>query len=741
MILLVALALLPLKRYLLLHVSKVRSDNGSYSYTDINLLECCILGRQRSHDPQIKSCASEHKKKKSLWPPQSPLSTIFCSGTTMSVPSRRISDPTEDDKRSKRRQAHGRGSQGNELTAADLYVLEPEQQKTIAANNQPSDVAPGAMAVSSNGDNGPSSRNKKRNSSGNAKGRNGSTRNTPVTANSSNEITVGSVFVSNNIPKDEMDSSGSKLSHEGSDSKGERPFTIEATLVQDTESLTDREKLKEEVRKEYLKEVPLGEAIKVEDIEPTQRSSFSKLVAVGIGLCLLIVGIVLGVVLKSDDNDNETSTVAPVPVTATPTVQPTWSPTVSIANLNNSLFDEAHPLTLGEVPRLVPFSRSTMQTFSIDCGALSMAMDVGLWYSYEPKVSAPVTVVACGNGTSIMVGVPMGTDSIGCLLDFVANGDVGECGGDSLTWEAKVGQKYQIFVRPPQIDAEDLLFTEGSIELVDNDECHFAYGPINATSVGAVNVCNTKRATQEDLNVPACGGASEGLGPGVWYKVQGTGGAITADTCSENTNFDTQISVFRGSCNGLECVNGNNDYCGKQSQVIWASEKDEFYYVYVHGTAEETGDFELTLTRDYERPANDFCETAEEIKEESISSVLSGSTADPDAPICASQADNVVSEFPYGVWYKVVGTGGAFSVDVTWVNTSPNLNLYVGSCGNLQCADVVMQVACVGSGVVLQCTSSVVVESSIEGEIYNLLLSTTELTAIDTVHGVSVTHY
>ena len=58
-------------------------------------------------------------------------------------------------------------------------------------------------------------------------------------------------------------------------------------------------------------------------------------------------------------------------------------------------------------------------------------------------------------------------------------------------------------------------------------------------------------------NVGFCGTAN--TTGGVWYTFTGNGDRVVLSTCSAETNYDSKLSVFEGSCNGLVCVAGNDD--------------------------------------------------------------------------------------------------------------------------------------------------------------------------------------
>jgi hypothetical protein len=129
------------------------------------------------------------------------------------------------------------------------------------------------------------------------------------------------------------------------------------------------------------------------------------------------------------------------------------------------------------------------------------------------------------------------------------------------------------------------------------DSCEYAHGPFFPTSFVTIQSYNYDRNFGVvNSNASACFDVEQ-TRSGVWYNVLGTGSIITASTCSQETTFDTQLSVFQGNCSNLECVNGNNNFCGTQSTIKWPSILNETYYIVVHGAnnANSTGAFTLTL--------------------------------------------------------------------------------------------------------------------------------------------------
>jgi hypothetical protein len=118
------------------------------------------------------------------------------------------------------------------------------------------------------------------------------------------------------------------------------------------------------------------------------------------------------------------------------------------------------------------------------------------------------------------------------------------------------------------------------------DQCidAVAVTPANGQKFGS-----TIGATFDDVGF--CGTINEG--PGVWYSITGDGTVYTVDTCSF-ADFDTRITILKGSCNTLMCVDGNDQSvdqdCGEgTSRVAFQSVSGVTYYVLVHGIDASVG--------------------------------------------------------------------------------------------------------------------------------------------------------
>ena len=123
-----------------------------------------------------------------------------------------------------------------------------------------------------------------------------------------------------------------------------------------------------------------------------------------------------------------------------------------------------------------------------------------------------------------------------------------------------------------------------------NDACEGAL-PV---SCGDVASGSTSLATFDSVGF--CG--TSNTAPGVWYRLVGDGGAVTASTCN-SANYDTKISVFSGGCDGLTCVTGQDDAFGCSgftTELTWCTEPGVEYWILVHGFGAATGDFDLSIS-------------------------------------------------------------------------------------------------------------------------------------------------
>lgn len=224
-------------------------------------------------------------------------------------------------------------------------------------------------------------------------------------------------------------------------------------------------------------------------------------------------------------------------------------------------------------------------------GSQSVERDV--WFCWTADCTGTVRLETCGQttvDTKIAVydgcACPAGTGILACNDD--------DCGLQTgLTFNAVSGQSYlvRVGVFPGAMGGTGTFSTQ-CISVPSNDLCANAIPvAVGSTTPGTTNFATT------DTGAPLCG--TSVTSPGVWYTVTGTGNTMTASLCNGATAYDSKVSVYCGDCSdltGLLCLNGNDDFCGLQSQTSWCSQAGATYRILVHGFGGQTGDFQLTVT-------------------------------------------------------------------------------------------------------------------------------------------------
>ncbi|MCX6317837.1 MAG: T9SS type A sorting domain-containing protein [Bacteroidetes bacterium] len=123
--------------------------------------------------------------------------------------------------------------------------------------------------------------------------------------------------------------------------------------------------------------------------------------------------------------------------------------------------------------------------------------------------------------------------------------------------------------------------------------------PVNDLCTGALPIAcgqtiagSTATGATIDAGAGTCVTALN-TAPGVWYTFAGDGSSTTLSLCG--SGYDTKIGVFSGSCAGLTCVTGNDDFagCGVGSQVTFTANLGTTYYVLVTGFGTNSGAFTL----------------------------------------------------------------------------------------------------------------------------------------------------
>jgi hypothetical protein len=174
-------------------------------------------------------------------------------------------------------------------------------------------------------------------------------------------------------------------------------------------------------------------------------------------------------------------------------------------------------------------------------------------------------------------------------------------------------------------------------------------------------------------------------------SVLGTGGTLTVSLCDAETNFDTQISVFGGTCFDGFCQGGNDDSpdaaCGRTSEYSWQSAPFQNYLIAIHGFGNETGTFGLLLDDLGDAPTFSSCFEAGgpiPLGETLELSLSDSASIDQGYLVCGPATGSAVSVS--GVWLQDVGDGGTMTASVCENNPSgTSLRVFTGACNSLSC--------------------------------------------------------
>ncbi|MEH6766096.1 MAG: GEVED domain-containing protein, partial [Aequorivita antarctica] len=269
-----------------------------------------------------------------------------------------------------------------------------------------------------------------------------------------------------------------------------------------------------------------------------------------------------------------------------------------------------------------------------------------------------VTISLCGGGTDYDSLLRV-FDDCDLLNELAFNDD--SCGLQSeVTFVSDGTSTYYIMVEGFGSASGNFSLDVTCEDPLPNDDCSGAIAVSCGDSVTGSNV----GATID--NAPTCG--TPITSPGVWYSLDdnsGLPGDITLSLCN-GTDFDSKISVYSGTCPALVCVGGNDDACGLQSEITFASDGNTKYYILIHSFGGATGNFTMDVTCTPTPPPNDMIVNSIDVDEIGFpytdpSVAMPAATTEDGNPVnCDLTGAN-------GVWYNFVpaGDGTATAMIVT----------------------------------------------------------------------------
>ncbi len=262
----------------------------------------------------------------------------------------------------------------------------------------------------------------------------------------------------------------------------------------------------------------------------------------------------------------------------------TLSATCSVIAPPNDLCANAIPVTCG--------STTTGTTLGAAADVLgtcitSLGTAPAVWYTLV-GTGGNTTVSLCGSSYDTKLGILSG--SCGGFVCVTGNDDA--CSLQSqVTFNATAGTTYYIVVTGFSTAAGNFTMNVSCAAPpppTDNNNC------ANATPIacGGTATGTTATATLDGPSASCTGGS---VAADRWYTIVGTGFSMTATTCG-GTSYDSKLDIYTGACGALTSVACNDDACGLQSTVTWASVLGTTYRIRVHGFSGATGSYTLGVT-------------------------------------------------------------------------------------------------------------------------------------------------
>ena len=342
----------------------------------------------------------------------------------------------------------------------------------------------------------------------------------------------------------------------------------------------------------------------------------------------------------------------------------------TLPGMANDICTDAIPITCGESIDGTT-AGSTFDNIGT-CGTSNTAS--GVWYSFTGN-GGTATLSTC-NTAAYDTKISVFTGSCAALTCIGGQDDAAGCAGftTELSVLTTLGNTYFVLVHGfGSATGTFTLSLDCGSPAEGNDPCD------GAIAVDCGDVVSGSTASAAFDGTAFCG--TSNTAPGVWYSFTAASDAsVTATTCSDNTDYDTKLTIFTGSCTSLVCVDGDDDdiTCTSNflhSIVTWCVAAGETYLILVHGFGTATGNFDLSINCG-PLPANDAPCAAEALSL-GVSSAFDNncSTADADevspgagtgTSSCDSQDGwcSFETEVQNSIWFTFeVPASGAVSIE------------------------------------------------------------------------------
>lgn len=331
------------------------------------------------------------------------------------------------------------------------------------------------------------------------------------------------------------------------------------------------------------------------------------------------------------------------------------------------------PITGETTPAITVSNAGVYEVTVAFTDGCSFSDDAVVTVNPTPTVDLGQDINSCLEDPITLDGTPSDVDPALVAYQWALNGAF-IAGETSATLEVTSPGTYEVFVTLDGCTGSDTvvvnLANPDGTSCTLNDLCPDALPLV----CGDVVTGNTDGSSSDGAPTEICG-TTPGA-PGNWYSFIGTGQVIELSLC--NSDYDTKIQVYEGTCDALECIGGNDDSCGLQSEFEFLSVAGEEYFFYVFGFNVSTGNYELVVTC---VNVPDACIDAPEI---ACGDTVTGTTAGaPDENIPADLCG--LGDGTAGVWFTLSGTNELTTLSLCNSSFDTRINVYTGTCDDLVC--------------------------------------------------------
>ena len=287
---------------------------------------------------------------------------------------------------------------------------------------------------------------------------------------------------------------------------------------------------------------------------------------------------------------------------------------------NNAEFINVPPLGSGSSNGSTVLA--TADDAPADCGfRVKNGTTGGVWFTFSGAPNTRYEITTCDAFTDFNTELSVFEGNCGNLQCVTGNDNTSFCPVSAAL------ATFSITTRPGGGNQDYYVYVTGNgnsvgnyyIEIADlgpppinNDICETAEQIVVPVSGTGSALGSTLEATTSWAPATCTQGVNNETSGGVWYVfTSNSTGVYEITTCNSTTDFNTEFSVYAGTCDNLVCIGGNDNSgdgngpdCGPLSTYYLETPDAGIpYYIYMNGHNRNIGNFLLEITEIFAVPA------------------------------------------------------------------------------------------------------------------------------------------